>query len=193
MKKKIDLYLENLYLIKNMFEDDPIALPAIEELIEKAEHCKKRSNIELILTAIIIIFFISSLISIFYYPLSSIPVIVLIVAVILAKIDTSLFPTPTIKNKDLREYVNLALKEKTIYRTYYDVIQKGEKLFYINDSNELELISDKKIGLYNTDMIYDKSLDIGGRIYYNEYKEIDFENLEVRDLKIFGGVDIKEN
>ena len=58
MKKKIDLYLENLYLIKNMFEDDPIALPAIEELIEKAEHCKKRSNIELILTAIIIIFFI---------------------------------------------------------------------------------------------------------------------------------------
>ena len=51
MKKKIDLYLENLYLIKNMFEDDPIALPAIEELIEKAEHCKKRSNIELILTA----------------------------------------------------------------------------------------------------------------------------------------------
>ena len=55
MKKKIDLYLENLYLIKNMFEDDPIALPAIEELIEKAEHCKKRSNIELILTAIIII------------------------------------------------------------------------------------------------------------------------------------------
>ena len=43
MKKKIDLYLENLYLIKNMFEDDPIALPAIEELIEKAEHCKKIS------------------------------------------------------------------------------------------------------------------------------------------------------
>ncbi len=40
-EKKIDLYLENLYLIKNMFEDDPIALPAIEELIEKAEHCKK--------------------------------------------------------------------------------------------------------------------------------------------------------
>lgn len=42
MRKKIDLYLENLYLIKNMFEDDPIALPAIEELIEKAEHCKKK-------------------------------------------------------------------------------------------------------------------------------------------------------
>lgn len=193
MKKKIDLYLENLYLIKDMFEDDPIALPAIEELIEKAEHCKKRSNIELILTAIIIIFFISSLISIFYYPLSSIPVIVLIVAVILAKIDTSLFPTPTIKNKDLREYVNLALKEKTIYITYYDVIQKGRTLFYINDSNKLELISDEKFGLYNADMIYDKLLDIGGRIYYNEYKEIDFEHSEVRDLKVFGGVDIKEN
>ena len=43
MKKKIDLYLENLYLIKNMFEDDPIALPAIEELIEKA-YCKKNSD-----------------------------------------------------------------------------------------------------------------------------------------------------
>ena len=145
------------------------------------------------MTAIIIIFFISSLISIFYYPLSSIPVIVLIVAVILAKIDTSLFPTPTIKNKDLREYVNLALKEKTIYITYYDVIQKGRTLFYINDSNKLELISDEKFGLYNTDMIYDKLLDIGGRIYYNEYKEIDFEHSEVRDLKVFGGVDIKEN
>ncbi|RGO15376.1 hypothetical protein DXB26_18800, partial [Coprobacillus cateniformis] len=143
------------------------------------------------MTAIIIIFFISSLISIFYYPLSSIPVIVLIVAVILAKIDTSLFPTPTIKNKDLREYVNLALKEKTIYITYYDVIQKGRTLFYINDSNKLELISDEKFGLYNTDMIYDKLLDIGGRIYYNEYKEIDFEHSEVRDLKVFGGVDIK--
>lgn len=193
MRKKIDLYLENLYLIKGMLEDDPIALSAIEELIEKVEHCKKRSNIELILTIITIILFISSFISIFYYPLSSIPMIVLIVAVILAKIDTSLFPTPTIKNKDLREYVNLSLKEKTIYRTYYDVIQKGRTLFYINDSNKLELISDEKFGLYNADMIYDKLLDIGGRIYYNEYKEIDFEYTEVRDLKVFGGVDIKEN
>ena len=193
MKKKIDLYLENLYLIKNMFEDDPIALPAIEELIEKAEQCKKRSNIELILTAIIIIFFISSLISIFYYPLSSIPVIVFIITLILANVDMILFSAPTIKNKDLREYVNLALKEKTIYITYYDVIQKGRTLFYINDSNKLELISDEKFGLYNTDMIYDKLLDIGGRIYYNEYKEIDFEHSEVRDLKVFGGVDIKEN
>ena len=193
MRKKIDLYLENLYLIKGMLEDDPIALSAIEELIDKVEHCKKRSNIELILTIITIILFISSFISIFYYPLSSIPMIVLIVAVILAKIDTSLFPTPTIKNKDLREYVNLSLKEKTIYRTYYDVIQKGRTLFYINDSNKLELISDEKFGLYNADMIYDKLLDIGGRIYYNEYKEIDFEYTEVRDLKVFGGVDIKEN
>lgn len=193
MKKKINLYLENLYLIKGMLEDDPIALSAIEELIEKAEHYKKRSNIELILTIITIILFISSFISIFYYPLSFIPMIVLIIAVILAKIDVSLFPMPTIKNEDLREYVNLALKEKTIYRTYYDVIQKGRTLFYINDSNKLELISDEKIGLYNTDMIYDKLLDIGGCIYYNEYKEIDFEHSEVRDLKIFGGVDIKEN
>ena len=193
MRKKIDLYLENLYLIKDMFEDDPIALSAIEELIEKAEHYKKRSNIELILTIITILLFISSFISIFYYPLSFIPMIVLIIAVILAKIDVSLFPMPTIKNEDLREYVNLALKEKTIYRTNYDVIQKGRTLFYINDSNKLELISDEKIGLYNTDMIYDKLLDIGGHIYYNEYKEIDFEHSEVRDLKIFGGVDIKEN
>lgn len=193
MKKKINLYLENLYLIKGMLEDDSIALSAIEELIEKVEHCKKRLNIELILTAIIIIFFISSLISIFYYPLSSIPVIVFIITLILVSIDVILFSAPTIKNKDLREYVNLALKEKTMYRTYYDVIQKGRTLFYINDSNKLELISDEKFGLYNTDMIYDKLLDIGGRIYYNEYKEIDFEHSEVRDLKIFGGVDIKEN
>ena len=145
------------------------------------------------MTAIIIIFFISSLISIFYYPLSSIPVIVFIITLILANIDMILFSAPTIKNKDLREYVNLALKEKTIYITYYDVIQKGRTLFYINDSNKLELISDEKFGLYNTDMIYDKLLDIGGRIYYNEYKEIDFEHSEVRDLKVFGGVDIKEN
>ena len=58
MRKKIDLYLENLYLIKGMLEDDPIALSAIEELIEKVEHCKKRSNIELILTIITIILFI---------------------------------------------------------------------------------------------------------------------------------------
>lgn len=192
MKKKIDLYLENLYLIKNMFEDDPIALPAIEELIEKAEHCKKRSNIELILTAITIMLFILSLISIFYYPLSLVPAIVFIAFLILANVDMILFSAPTIKNKDLREYVNLALKEKTM-RTYYDVIQKGRTLFYINDSNKLELISDEKFGLYNTDMIYDKLLDIGGHIYYNEYKEIDFEHSEVRDLKVFGGVDIKEN
>ena len=145
------------------------------------------------MTAIIIIFFISSLISIFYYPLSPIPVIVFIITLILANIDMILFSAPTIKNKDLREYVNLALKEKTMYRTYYDVIQKGRTLFYINDSNKLELISNEKFGLYNTDMIYDKLLNIGGRIYYNEYKEIDFEHSEVRDLKVFGGVDIKEN
>lgn len=193
MKKKIDLYLENLYLIKNMFEDDPIALSAIEELIEKAEHCKKRSNIELILTAITIMLFILSLICIFYYPLSLVPAIVFIAFLILANVDMILFSAPTIKNKDLREYVNLALKEKTMYRTCCDVIQKGRTLFYINDSNKLELISDEKFGLYNTDMIYDKLLDIGGHIYYNEYKEIDFEHSEVRDLKIFGGVDIKEN
>ena len=193
MKKKIDLYLENLYLIKNMFEDDPIALPAIEELIEKAEHCKKRSNIELILTAIIIIFFISSLISIFYYPLSSIPVIVFIITLILANVDMILFSAPTIKNKDLREYVNLALKEKTIYITYYDVIQKGKKLFYINDSNELILIDNMRLCLYDIEEIYDKLVNTDGCIYYNEYKEIDFEHSEVRDLKVFGGVDIKEN
>lgn len=193
MKKKIDLYLEKLYLIKDMFEDDPIALSAIKELISKVEIIKKRLNLDFILTAIIIIFFISSLISIFYYPLSSIPVIVFIITLILVSIDAILFSAPTIKNKDLREYVNLALKEKTIYRRYYDVIQKGRTLFYINDSNKLELISDEKFGLYNADMIYDKLLDIGGRIYYNEYKEIDFEHSEVRDLKIFGGVNIKEN
>ena len=193
MRKKIDLYLENLYFIKDMLEDEPIALPAIKELIGKVEIIKKRLNLDFILTAISIVVFILSFISMFYYPLSSIPVIVFIITLILANIDMILFSAPTIKNKDLREYVNLALKEKTIYITYYDVIQKGRTLFYINDSNKLELISDEKFGLYNTDMIYDKLLDIGGRIYYNEYKEIDFEHSEVRDLKVFGGVDIKEN
>ena len=193
MRKKIDLYLENLYFIKDMLEDEPIALPAIKELIGKVEIIKKRLNLDFILTAISIVVFILSFISMFYCPLPLIAVIEFIVAFIFLGIDAILFSTPTIENADLREYVNLALKEKTIYITYYDVIQKGRTLFYINDSNKLELISDEKFGLYNTDMIYDKLLDIGGRIYYNEYKEIDFEHSEVRDLKVFGGVDIKEN
>ena len=73
------------------------------------------------------------------------------------------------------------------------MIQKGKKLFYINDSNELILIDNMRLCLYDIEEIYDKLVNTDGCIYYNEYKEIDFEHSEVRDLKVFGGVDIKEN
>ena len=44
--------------------------------------------------------------------------------------------------------------------------------------------------LYDIEKIYDKILNTDGRIYYNEYKEIDFTNLIVKDISVYGGVAI---
>lgn len=192
-KKDIKLFIKELEKIKNILKDDNLSIEIVKKSID---HCIFLENVE---KFIMIKLGISTIVSIVCYLIGLVVFydyfkweICLVLSVIVF-----IFTFNSIKQNgipitaDEKIYLNLSVKEKTLNKKSYEVICRGDKLFYIDDLNKLQLISDETFDEYVVYDIYRDLSSASGYIYFEEYREIDFDNLRVVDNEVFGGVGIK--
>ena len=192
-KKDIKLFIKELEKIKNILKDDNLSIEIVRKSID---HCIFLENVE---KFIMIKLGISTMVSIVCYLIGLVVFydyfkweLCLVLSVIVF-----IFTFNSIKQNgipitaDEKIYLNLSVKEKTLNKKSYEVICRGDKLFYIDDLNKLQLISDEPFDKYVVYDIYRDLSSASGYIYFEEYREIDFDNLRVVDNEVFGGVGIK--
>lgn len=192
-KKDIKLFIKELEKIKNILKDDNLSIEIVKKSID---HCIFLENVE---KFIMIKLGISTMVSIVCYLIGLVVFydyfkweLCLVLSVIVF-----IFTFNSIKQNgipitaDEKIYLNLSVKEKTLNKKSYEVICRGDKLFYIDDLNKLQLISDEPFDKYVVYDIYRDLSSASGYIYFEEYREIDFDNLRVVDNEVFGGVGIK--
>lgn len=192
-KKDIKLFIKELEKIKNILKDDNLSIEIVKKSID---HCIFLENVE---KFIMIKLGISTMVSIVCYLIGLVVFydyfkweLCLVLSVIVF-----IFTFNSIKQNgipitaDEKIYLNLSVKEKTLNKKRYEVICRGDILFYIDDLNKLQLISDETFDKY---VVYDIYCDLSSAssyIYFEVYREIDFDNLRVIDKEVFGGVGIK--
>ena len=192
-KKKIDLFVEELEKIKEVLKDDNLSIKIVKKSID---HCIFLENVEKFImiklgisTMVSIVCYLIGLAVFYDYFKCEICLVLSVIVFILTFNSIKQKGIPI--TSDEKIYLNLAVKEKTLNRKRYDVIHRGDKLFYIDDLNKLQLISEET---FDRCVVYDIYCDLSsasGYIYFEEYREIDFDNLRVIDNEVFGGVGIK--